>query len=128
MVHLAKSACLLGFVVFMGGSAPALAEGCEGLDQAALAGCVGEALTAADAELNSTFDAAMGALVDTPAQGQLRDAQRLWIPFRDAACAAEAAVYDGASVQPIARAQCLLRITLARTADLAAILNGDGWN
>lgn len=114
--------------VVLSGAGGVAAQECDGLDQAALAGCVGRALTAADAELNSTYDAALGTLVDTPAQGKLREAQRLWIGFRDAACAAEAAVYDGASVQPIARAQCLLRITTARTADLAAILNGEGWN
>jgi uncharacterized protein YecT (DUF1311 family) len=48
----------------------------------------------------------------------LRDAQRAWIPFRDAACAAEAQIARGGTAMGFVTLLCLDRLTRARTEDL----------
>lgn len=45
----------------------------------------------------------------------LRDAQRAWIPLRDAQCALEYAMWGGGSMRQIAGASCLLDLTAKRT-------------
>ena len=90
--------------------------------------CEGLALEAADADLNAAYaDAVAGARAfDTgdfpagplPAEEQLRDAQRAWIAFRDAACSAEAALHYGGTGANLVFLSCQRRLTEARTADL----------
>lgn len=73
---------------------------------------------AADAALNAAYGAAV-AQADAADYGEaLRAAQRLWIPYRDAACHAEAAQYEGGSIQPLIALSCLSRLTQDRTRDL----------
>lgn len=116
---------LVIFLVGFGFASPALAACEDAENQAAQAGCLGAEYEAVDAELNRTYEAAMGYLVETPSQDLLIGAQRKWIAFRDAACEAEASVWEGGSIQPIVQVTCLIRITEARTDDLAAILQGE---
>lgn len=54
------------------------------------------------------------------AQDGLRAAQKAWLPFRDASCALAAMGVAGGSMQPQVRADCLARVTAART----KVLNG----
>ncbi|UWQ16945.1 lysozyme inhibitor LprI family protein [Jannaschia sp. M317] len=93
--------------------------------------CAGLAYEEADAELNAAyriaitnakaFDetmAAEGRDVPVTLEETLREAQRAWIPYRDAACDAEALTWRGGTGAPMAGTLCLLRMTLVRTDEL----------
>lgn len=102
---------------------PAGAADCgRALNQMAANDCAAQAATA-DAALNRAWAEVQGALKGGPAAGPLREAQRSWIAYRDLACKAEAAVYQGGSIAPMIRSLCVERLTRARTADLTAMLN-----
>ena len=96
------------------------------MTQADLNDCTALAYEAADEELNLAYGAALGAArqfdswPEGRAEATLRAAQRAWVAFRDAACEAEAALWDGGSAQPMIRSGCLERLTLQRTDDLWA--------
>ncbi|MCT4370205.1 DUF1311 domain-containing protein [Yangia mangrovi] len=83
--------------------------------------CRGEEYEAADAELNAVYGQLKAAASDD-VMAQVRTAQRAWIPFRDAACLAEAAPYEGGSIQPLIHVSCLTRLTQRRSEDLRALL------
>lgn len=74
----------------------------------------------ADAALNQAYKHAMSKLSD-PTKTKLQQAQRLWIPYRDAACDAEASPFEGGSLQPLIRATCLQDLTETRTQNLLSI-------
>lgn len=100
--------------------------------QAALNACAAQAFERADAELNAAYEGALfaaGVADETGARGLeegLREAQRLWITFRDAACEAEANIYAGGTMQPMAGSACLERVTYARAQDLFAFSDAVG--
>ena len=82
---------------------------------------------AADGYLNAAYrvarDRMRGIDADLPADMrgadvQLRDAQRAWVTFRDANCAAEGYAMRGGTAEPMVIYYCRARITQARTADL----------
>ena len=78
--------------------------------------CMGSETEQQDARLNQNYKAAMQAL--TPVQQtQLRDAQRLWIKFRDADCALLGSL-TGGSIDRINSASCFLDMTKQRADDL----------
>jgi uncharacterized protein YecT (DUF1311 family) len=100
---------------------------CEWADtQHDLNQCTYSAWMAADEELNRAYAAALAAArqfdpwPEGRAESTLRQAQRAWVAFRDAACDAEAAPWDGGSAQPMILSSCLERLTLLRTDDLWA--------
>ena len=79
--------------------------------------CMGSEAEQQDARLNENYKAAMQAL--TPAQQtQLRDAQRLWIKFRDADCALLGSL-TGGTIDSVNSASCFLDMTKKRADDLA---------
>jgi len=79
--------------------------------------CMGSETEQQDARLNQNYKAAMQAL--TPAQQtQLRDAQRLWIKFRDADCAILGSL-TGGTIDSVNSASCFLDMTKKRADDLA---------
>ena len=89
--------------------------------------CAQQDWQAADAGLNAAYAQAMILMTDIDAdlpedeQGaarNLRNAQRSWIAFRDAACAAEAYMMHGGSAQPLLLYGCMARLTTARVLDL----------
>ena len=81
--------------------------------------CMGSEAEQQDARLNENYKAAMQAL--TPAQQtQLRDAQRLWIKFRDADCALLGSL-TGGSIDRINSASCFLDMTKQRADGLARL-------
>ncbi|EPX86330.1 Uncharacterized protein putative in bacteria [Rubellimicrobium thermophilum DSM 16684] len=94
--------------------------------QATMNLCAMEAWLAADDALNAAYARAVSAIEALDPDGSrglealLREAQRAWIVFRDAACEAEAALYAGGSIEPLIRATCLERLTVERTRDLLA--------
>ena len=76
---------------------------------------------ALDAALNAAYAAAVARVEGGPQEALLRDAQRAWIAFRDAACDAEASLYEGGTFQPVAGTECRTRLTQARTGDLRIV-------
>ena len=104
---------------------------CEAPDSFEVVEMCGQAAFAeADAALNETYGLALtqarvlterlaleGAPLETPAEEMLRDAQRAWVAFRDAACAAEATL-GGTEAAELVALDCLTRLTARRAADL----------
>lgn len=124
---------ILAFVLWL----PALASSQE-LDctdsqtQVEMTGCAARAHEAADRDLNIAFQKAMAEarrmdeyLSDgqIPAATLLRDAQRNWIAFRDAACDAESLMARGGTMQSMLFFICLERQTKRRTEDLQLFAN-----
>lgn len=117
----AALATALATTLALGLAAPAHAACNDAATTVELRLCLSEAHEAADAELNEVY----GQLRDARGgdfMARVRDAQRAWIPFRDAACEAEAALYEGGSMQPVAQISCLTRLTQRRSEDLRLLL------
>lgn len=116
------------------GRAPAQEVDCaNAMTQRDMNLCAARAYDAADAELNRVWRAVITELRRwdqylpegaAPAEETMRQAQRAWIPFRDAACEAESYMARGGSMQPLLRFGCLVRLTERRTEDLRGILDG----
>lgn len=96
--------------------------------QVELTSCAEQDWMAADDDLNDAYKVAMAAMKqvdagldakDRGAVDNLRAAQRAWITFRDAACAAEAYQMHGGSAEPMVIYSCRARLTEQRTADLS---------
>lgn len=113
---------------------PALADCADPQTQVEMTRCAGAALRAADEDLNATYKLAIGVMrswdADLPkkqrgAEEALRQAQRAWLPYRDATCANEAFFYKGGSMEALVRAYCLERMTRARTEEIRAIAEGE---
>jgi len=81
--------------------------------------CMGSETEQQDARLNQNYKAAMQALTQAQ-QTQLRDAQRLWIKFRDADCALLGSL-TGGSIDRINSASCFLDMTKQRADDLVRL-------
>lgn len=86
--------------------------------------CAAERYTAADVLLNKAWKPAMKRMREIDgylpedqrgAATALRDAQRVWIKYRDAACGAEGWNFRGGSLEPFIVASCLEDLTRART-------------
>ena len=77
----------------------------------------------ADRELNLVYNKIHQVLSPTE-QEQLQVAQRLWIQFRDANCAAERGLYSGGSAAPMVHAACVAADTRQRTVELKVMY---GW-
>ena len=90
-------------------------DGCGAFDtQAGMTACAAEAYAKDDAVLNDLWPDVMAVAADYGTEDLLRDAQRKWIAYRDAACESEAAVYAGGSLEPMVRYDCLSRMTQDR--------------
>jgi len=92
--------------------------------------CAEQEWIAADEDLNAAYRGARAHMrtidADLPAnlrgaEVQLRDAQRAWVTFRDAACAAEGFALRGGTAEAMVIYFCLARLTLQRTADLETL-------
>lgn len=91
---------------------------CPGQTQLEMNDCAQAEYIRADAQLNAVWDQAKSAMDGLGHGDVLLDAQRKWLAFRDAACAAEVSPYEGGSIQPLIAYTCLTRLTLARSQDL----------
>lgn len=89
--------------------------------------CAQQDWQATDSNLNEAYKAAQVAMADIDAglpeaekgaAAGLRDGQRAWITYRDAACAAEGNLSHCGSIEPMVIAFCLARITKARATDV----------
>ncbi len=85
--------------------------------------CFTEEAHRADLDLNLLYNKIRQVLSPTE-QPQLQAAQRLWIEFRDANCAAERDLYGGGSAAPMVYEACLAADTRQRTAELNVMY---GW-
>ena len=94
---------------------------CPGRTQLEMNECAAATFQSADAELNAIWPAAKGRADALGSGAILLDAQRKWIAFRDAACSAEMAPYQGGSIQPLIWYSCLTRLTQARIQDLRIV-------
>ncbi|WP_417241409.1 lysozyme inhibitor LprI family protein [Celeribacter sp.] len=110
-------------------AAPALAQevDCEtAMTQYEMNHCAYEAYLAADEDLNATYIWSLDVAYEwsNDAAMALRDAQRAWIPYRDAACVAAASRYEGGSIQPLIEYSCLDHLTRQRTQELRNVYEG----
>lgn len=95
---------------------------CPGDNQLEMNECAHAAHLHADAELNALWPAVKSRADSIGTGPLLLDAQRKWIAFRDATCTAEAARYQGGSIQPLIRSSCLALQTERRVQDLRNML------
>lgn len=94
-------------------------------DQTSMNICADASFKEADRALNAQYAATRKAIVAYDAEGDklLIAAQRAWVTFRDAHCAATSFAFKGGSMEPMVRASCLAATTEARTAQLKAMLD-----
>lgn len=112
-------------------SVPQVSE-CDGpVTQAEMNACQAALWQAADAELNAAYGEARAYMVELDANlsqdrrgaaDKLREAQRAWITFRDAACAAAGWPMRGGTAEPLLVNGCLTELTRQRTAQLRDLL------
>ena len=97
--------------------------------------CARLAYTAADAELNTAYRAAIRVMKQTDAdlparlkgaEKALREAQRAWIPFRDKACNAYGFMARGGTMESMLVGNCLADLTRKRTQELKDLAAGLG--
>jgi uncharacterized protein YecT (DUF1311 family) len=85
--------------------------------------CFFSASRNADADMNQTYKQVRKVL-GAEEQIQLQSAQRLWLQFRNANCAAERDLYAGGTAAPMVYAACIEADTRQRTAELNTMY---GW-
>jgi len=85
--------------------------------------CLSKVNDKVDAELNTTYQKAMSLTKRFGSQDveNLKDAERKWTAYRDAACKAEYGLWGGGSGGPNAQTMCVIRLTRQRTADLKSV-------
>ncbi|MFP4501553.1 MAG: lysozyme inhibitor LprI family protein [Candidatus Hydrogenedentota bacterium] len=79
----------------------------------------------ADAALNNSYKAVM-AILDDEQKTLLREAQRAWIPYRDAAIEAASSVYAGGTLAPVMATEASTALTRDQAAMLRALLSDAG--
>lgn len=75
-----------------------------------------------DTELNRLYKLLMPKL-SKPRQQQLITAQTAWIKFRDSNCQFVSSAYEGGSIQPMIKLQCLNSLTLERNQHFVGLLD-----
>lgn len=86
--------------------------------------CAGWELEQADRWLNQVYAIVRDELEDDQAKTLLRNAQRAWITYRDAACAADADEVRGGTMQPLVEIGCRTGKTIQRARELGVRLLG----
>ncbi len=79
--------------------------------------CYDAELKKADAELNRTYQEALGKLKGDNVT-RLRTAQRAWVAYRDAQCQAAYKMFEGGTIAPLAFTQCKTKLTQSRTKEI----------
>lgn len=88
----------------------------------------------ADADLNAAYKAAQKLMASIDAElpkaeqgaaSSLRDAQRAWVTFRDAACNAEGFTWHGGSGEPMIVYGCRAMLTRERAAGLWTLVQSE---
>jgi uncharacterized protein YecT (DUF1311 family) len=103
--------------------APLVPQTCGDGNTAEVVNCLAKELKKIDAELNTEYQRALkiakNQRTSTDVQN-LKDAQRKWIAYRDAACKAEYGRVSGGTAGPSIQISCLIRMTRYRIGDLQA--------
>jgi len=102
------------------------AEDCSAQpNQSAMNICADEAYKSADKALNAQYAQTRKAVLAYDAEGDklLIAAQRAWVGFRDAHCAAASFSFKGGSMEPFVKGMCLAVTTGARTEQLKMMLS-----
>ncbi len=94
-------------------------------NQSAMNICADDDYKTADRDLNAQYAETRKAVLAYDAEGDkmLIAAQRAWVVFRDAHCAASSFAFKGGSMEPFMKASCLAVTTRARTAQLKRMLD-----
>lgn len=126
---------IFGAALMIGLPVAAMAQSVDcsrAIAQVELTYCAEQSWMAADVDLNDAYRLARERMrqIDAAlppsqrgAEMMLRDAQRSWVPFRDAACAAEAYMMHGGSAEPMVIYGCRARLTQQRTSDLRDLVS-----
>ena len=80
--------------------------------------CVSKETVLWDNMLNAEYQQLRGLLGSEKKRIALRDAQRLWIKYRDADCGLARVFYDGGTISTPIAANCVLRKTARRAIEL----------
>lgn len=117
----------LPFLLLAGAASAQQVDCANAMAQVELTYCAEQDWLAADEGLNAAYKQARQMMREIDAwlpaaqqgaEAQLRDAQRAWITFRDANCAAEGYQFHGGSAEQMVIYGCRARLTEARTTDL----------
>ena len=114
---------LAAMLAVLAGAPVSAVAACPGQTQLEMNDCAVAAPGSADADLNAVWSVVKPQMDSAGVGARLLDAQRKWIDFRDAACAAEVALFEGGSIAPLVYSNCLTRLTQRRTEDLRALVN-----
>jgi uncharacterized protein YecT (DUF1311 family) len=113
------------FLVLAGVSGARAAPDCSNAgNQTAMNICADDTYKAADKALNAQYAQTRKAVLAYDPEGDklLIAAQRAWVVFRDAHCAAESFSFKGGTMEPTIRGMCLAEATDVRTAQLKKML------
>ena len=95
--------------------------------QAEANACARSRFNQADEQMKQVYEQLLSELSgygsDGKAQQKLRQAQSVWLQYRDSNCDSEASIYDGGSIRPAVYYSCLASITLERTARMKEFLD-----
>jgi uncharacterized protein YecT (DUF1311 family) len=75
-----------------------------------------------DLELNNLYKKLINS-IEGNSKTFFIQAQRNWIAFKEQQCKFEASIYDGGSIQPLIKFDCLDRITKSRISELKEIID-----
>ena len=103
-------------------STQAQAADCANGSQMDLNICAGQSYQVADKALNDTYQLLL-TKIDASQQEKLREAQRLWISFRDKECTFETSATEGGSIHSMMYTNCIQHLTEDRTKQLSALMN-----
>ena len=88
--------------------------------------CARSRFKQADDQMKHVYDQLLSELSgygsDGKAQEKLRQAQTVWLQYRDANCDSEASIYEGGSIRPAVYYSCLASITQERIARMKEFL------
>lgn len=78
----------------------------------------------ADAEMNRVYAQLMTELAvdEGKDQQKLKQAQVVWLHYRDVNCESEASIYEGGTIRPAVYSHCLASMTQERTGRMKAFL------
>jgi len=123
-----RLACVLGVLIALPSLGVAQSVDCSNpVTQVDMNMCAPERANTADVALNRAYQIAIAQArrldtfnpsVQPSNEDLLRQAQRAWIPFRDAACTAEASLARGGTMASLLYSTCVEKLTRRRTEDL----------
>ncbi len=108
-------AVVLGSQFASGADAQTVAQCTAPQDQATMNACAAQAYAQADAELNTAWKSASTFAKAIGQDNALLEAQRAWLRYRDLACTVQASPFEGGTLQPFVKLECLREVTAART-------------